>query len=302
MKITVVGVGGVGGYFGGKLARKFDVTFIARGKTLEALTTKGLTVESVDGDFHVDVKATEEYEPTDLIIIATKAPHLRQVAEEMIPAIKESTLILPLLNGVDAVTYLQSKFGKKVIGGFCRIISYKVEPGHIKNTGGMGSISLGEIEGSISERVRRLADLLISADIRVSLEEDFLVAQWTKMTLICSTSAIGALSRSTFGQIRAVPETWNLLMSSMQEVVAVAQHQGVEIDESVIPPLLDFVKTLPEDGTTSMHRDIVSGSPSELDYLIGSIVNLGKNLDIPLSRFLYYCLLPQELATRNEVV
>jgi 2-dehydropantoate 2-reductase len=306
-KIVVYGVGGVGGYFGGLLAKKgFNVTFIARGETLEIMKHKGLRVESVDGDFVIHpVQVTDnpsEVGPVSLVMVCVKAPQVNEVGQLMKPLIDEETIILPLQNGVNAPSQLIEIHGQKnVVGGLCKVLSFKEGPGHIRHLG-VSMIEFGEMKAKISPRIEELKELFTSAGITAITHEDFPVALWAKMALICALGGVTAVTRSPVGTIRSLHETREMLVKSMQETVQVAQKLGVNLSERVVDAMMGGVDTIPEVSTTSLQRDIMQGIPSELDFLVGSIAKIGEEIgiDVPINRFIYHSLLPMEMKAREK--
>ena len=306
-KIAIFGVGGVGGYFGGLLARKgLDVTFIATQKTKNAMIENGLKIESVDGDFHLEkVQVTDnttELDPVDLVLVCVKAPQVPEIINSIKPLVKEGTVIIPLQNGVDAPSQLEKEFGSKVLGGSCKVISEKVKPGHIRHSG-VKVVDLGELHGSISHRVKDIKDALDSAGIQAIAHDDFLTAQWTKMIFVSPLSAVNGVTRVDCGVLRTIPETMELLRVCMEETLKVANAKGAKLKPEILETLMNWVKTVPEHTTTSMQRDIMSGLPSELHYQVGAISRIGKELGIqtPVNDFLYYSLLPQEKIARQQM-
>ncbi len=160
MKIAIIGTGGVGGYFGGKLAKAgYDVTFLARGEHLSAIQQKGLTVKSILGDFTIDpVKVTDRIDTiglTDLVILGVKAWQVRDISKELLTIIKKDTTVLPLQNGVMAADELMENIrNENIIGGLCRIISKIEAPGVINHFGLEPSILFGELDNTVTERIR----------------------------------------------------------------------------------------------------------------------------------------------------
>ncbi len=308
-KIVVYGVGGVGGYFGGRLAEKgLDVTFIARGETLKIMKLEGLKVDSIDGDFVVKpVKVTDnphEVGIASLVIVCVKAPQVSEVAQAIIPMVDEQTIILPLQNGVDAPSILIKVHGKKnVLGGLCRLFSFKANPGHIRHVGYPPTIELGEMGEPISHRVKELKDLFTYAGINSVIHDDILDAMWIKMIFASAWMGVAAITRSPLGVIRSLPETREILVQSFTEIVNVAQKLGIKHPENLVDGMMKGIDSLPEDSTTSMQRDIMEGRPSELDFLVGAIVRIGKenNVETPVNRFIYNCLLPIELKARGDL-
>ncbi len=180
-------------------------------------------------------------------------------------------------------------------------MSSKIGPSHIKTISRGGSIDIGEVGAEISPRIRDVYELIKSAGIYITMNDDFLKAQWEKMVLISSIRSLDSVTRTTYGELLEIPKTRAMLKQSMIEVIDVANALNVNIEYDFADKMIAFVDGLPADSTSSLHRDIRDGTQSELDYLIGSVVKHGieQGVDIPLSKFLYYSLLPQELASRN---
>lgn len=308
MRFAVFGAGGVGGYFGGRLAQAGeDVTFIARGAHLEAIRKDGLTVESVAGDFRVSpAKATEDpasIGPVDAVLVCVKAWQVKEAAERMQPLVGAETIVVPLENGVEAPDELAAVLGAHpVLGGLCKILSFIVSPGVIRHAGVTPSLAFGEMDGTVSERVRRLREVFRRAK-GVTVEEpaDIRVALWQKFIFIAAMSGVGAVTRATAGAVRSVPETRRLLEAAMRETQAVGRGRGVSIPEKTADRTLEFFDTLPDGSTASMQRDVMEGRPSELEYQTGTIVRLGRAAGVPtpVNDFLYAALLPQERRARR---
>src|SRR5215213_528678 len=209
MKIAIFGTGGVGGYFGARLAQGGeDVTFIARGEHLRAMQTSGLRVDSLNGDFVVNpAKATDdvsEIGPVDLIIVGVKAWQVPVAALAMKPLVGPNTTVLPLQNGVDAVPQLTAELGSDlVIGGLCRIVSYVVAPGHIRHAGFTPSIVIGEIDNRRTDRIARIEQVFKRAGLEITIAKDIQVALWTKFLFIASFSGVGAMANAPAGVLRS---------------------------------------------------------------------------------------------------
>ena len=173
MRIAVVGAGGVGGYFGGRLAQSGeDVVFVARGLHLRTLQTTGLRVDSPAGDFHLqDVSATDDPEnigPVDYVLIAVKAWQLEDALRTAAPLIGSDTAIIPLLNGVEAPETISQAFGAEhALGGLCGIVAHLEAPGHVSHLGGATFIKFGERDNAASSRVERLREAISRCDMNV---------------------------------------------------------------------------------------------------------------------------------------
>lgn len=310
MRIAIVGVGGVGGYFGGRLAQAgHDVFFIARGDHLAAMRTHGLRVQSIAGDFWLpDVKATDqpaEVGPVDLVIVGVKGWQVREAAYAMRPLIGPETAVLPLLNGVDAPTELAEVLGAEhVLAGLCRIIAYRAAPGVIVHAGvNPPSIDFGELDNRHTPRLARIQAALEGAGIRAFIPENIHVALWQKFMLICTWSGFGATTRAPIGVWRSLPETRPLVERCLQEVVDVAAARGVMLPDNAVSAMMAFIDSMPYEGTASLQRDIMSGQPSELASQNGALVRLARaaGVPVPVNEMLYAILLPQELAARGQL-
>ncbi len=224
MRIAVFGTGGVGGYFGGRLAHAGeDVVFIARGEHLRALRADGLRVDSPDGDFTVfPAQAAEdprEVGPVDAVILGVKAWQVGQAAEAMRPLIGPATFVVPLQNGVEAPSQLAAVLGTEhVFGGFCYIVSFIVGPGRIKHGGMKPYIAFGELDNRPSERGQRLLDAFSKAGVTAEMPPDIHAAMWGKFLFIASLSGVGAVTRAPAGVMRTLPETRQMLEEAVKEI------------------------------------------------------------------------------------
>jgi 2-dehydropantoate 2-reductase len=308
MKISIFGVGGVGGYFGGRLAMSGnDVTFIARGNHLENIKRNGLRVDSINGDFVIP-KAQATNDPSsighvDLVLVAVKAWQVPDAASAIKPMIGAHTTVLPLLNGVEAVPQLAAEIGnERIVGGLCKLISSIVGPGHIKHAGVVPYVALGELDGSESARVDGIYDAFISAGVTVEKSESIQTAIWEKFLFIAAWSGVGAVTRVPVGMIRENNSTRNLLISSMQEIASVALSQGVGLLDDVVEKTMNYLDSLPYEGTASMQRDIEEGRPSELESQTGAVVRLGKQHEVatPVNSFIYSLLSLKEQIARTK--
>ena len=307
MKIAIIGTGAVGGYFGAKLAQAgFSVNFLARGKQLAAIPGNGLTIKSILGDFQVsDLQATDKISKlglSDLIIIGTKAWQIVEIREPLQEILKESSIILPLQNGVLAAEELAISIDKKqIIGGVCRIISKMEAPGVINHFGATPSIVFGALEQTEHQVMENIKSIFDQAGIESRISHSIKTDIWKKFAFIC-VGGLMAVSRSTLGEIRSLPETRGMLENLITEILTLARKIGIELGVDFIKQTLDFIDSLPADTTFSMARDIWDGRPSELDYLNGAVVQLGEKYQVetPINRFVNNVLKPLELKARSS--
>lgn len=309
MRIAIFGSGGVGGYFGGRLAQAGEpVVFIARGAHLLAMRARGLQVDSVAGDFTVSpVEATDDpfsVSPVDVVLVCVKAWQVPEAARGLLPLLRDDSFVVPMENGVEASDQLAAVVGaERVVGGLCRIVSFVAGPGHIRHTGAVARIEFGERDRRSSARVAALKSTFERCTgVSVGTPPDIEVALWEKFLFIAPFSAVAAVARMPAGVVRTVPETRRLLEAAIGEVLALARARGVALSEDSVARTLAYVDGLPEDATASMQRDILEGRPSELDAQTGTIVRLGREAGVPVptNEFLYASLLPAELEARNR--
>ncbi|RXP45851.1 2-dehydropantoate 2-reductase [Lutibacter sp. HS1-25] len=307
MKIVIYGAGGVGGYFGARLAQAGnDVTFIARGKHLEAIQKNGLQLKSIKGNYLVKpAKATSnilDVKNVDLILICTKTWQLAEVAEIIKPVLNKNTMVISLLNGCENHVILSSIIDKKhVLGGLCKVVSFVEDYGVIKHVSYEPTIVFGELDNAKTSRAIAIEKLLTNAGITNKLATDIEQEIWTKYLYITTVSALGALTRATHGEMFDSPEIKAMLLKTAEEILAISKAKGVDLPSDIIEKQFAIIESLPYNTTASLQRDIMDGKPSELEAQTGTIVRFGKQLNIPtpINSFIYDCLLPQEKRARK---
>jgi 2-dehydropantoate 2-reductase len=309
MRIAVFGTGGVGGYFGGRLAQSGeDVIFIARGKHLQAMRQDGLRVDSFNGDFRIQpVQATDDPQrvgQVDMVLVAVKAWQVPEAAVAMRPMIGEKTGVVPLENGVDAPAQLIAALGADhVLGGLCKISAFIAQSGHIRHVGIEPYVAFGELDHRLSQRVEALRQAFERAGVSVEVPKDIQAAMWEKFVFIAAISGVGAVTRAPAGVIRSLPETRQMLEEAIEEIVAVARAIKVNLPTEITANTIAFIDSLPPNVTASMQRDVIDGRPSELGSQNGAVVRMGLETGVPtpVNAFIYHGLLPQELRARGEV-
>ena len=309
MRIAVFGTGGVGGYFGGRLAQAGeDVTFIARGAQLEALRNTGLRVESIKGDFSiapVQVESRpESVGPVDIVLLGVKAWQVPDAAQAVRPMVGKETIVIPLQNGVEAVRQLSDVLGEQhAAGGLCRISSMIAAPGLIRHVSIEPSIAFNWPDGQADERLEKLRQAFLRAGVNAEIPPDIEAEIWKKFIFIASISGVGSITRAPAGVMRSVPETRLILKTAIDEVAALGRAMGVNLPGSIEQNTLQFIDSIPAVTTASMQRDIANGLPSELEYQNGSVVRLGQKcaLPTPIHSFIYASLLPLEERARGRL-
>lgn len=310
MKFAIMGSGGVGGYFGARLAAAGEeVTFIARGAHLEAMRRNGLRLTSIKGDLHLERVQTTDDPATigtvDCVIMAVKTWQLREAAEAIRPLVGDTSLVLPLENGVEAADTLAEVLGEAVVlDGLCGILAWKEAPGHIVHAGVDPFVRFSERDNRNSERTARLKAAFDRADgVSAEIPDDIRVAQWSKFLFICALSGIGAITRAPIGVTRQLPETRQLIEAILVEIEAVARAQGVAFPDDAAERAMRFIDAMPAESTSSMQRNLMAGEPSELESQNGAVVRLGRAVGVatPVNELIYAALLPQELAARDTL-
>jgi 2-dehydropantoate 2-reductase len=286
MKIAVMATGGVGGYFGARLAASGeDVTFIARGKHLDAIRAAGLKVESANGDLLIKpAQATDDpakVGPVDIVLFAVKLWDMDTAGAACKPLIGPDTAVISFLNGVDSEPRLVSILGAKhVMGGVAAISSTIAAPGVIKMIGTMAAVTFGELDGKPSARGAAFLAACQKAGIAAKLSNEIEKDIWTKFVLLASFSGMTALTRTAIGPIRDDPELHALLRAAMNEVIAVARAKGVSFAPDHVESVLAMVAKFPYEMRASMAIDLERGNRLELPWLSGAVVRLGKELGV----------------------
>lgn len=298
MKIAIMGSGGVGGYYGGRLAKAGEeVTFIARGPHLAALRGKGLRVKSHFGDFDLpSVNATDDpagVGPVELVIVATKAYGLDAAAEAMQPLMGETTTVLPLLNGVDIAERLGAILGAgRVMPGLCMLSSFIAEPGVIHQVTPFEYIKFGETSGEASERGQTIEAVMKGAEINAELSTDIALEIWNKFIVLAAMAGLTSVSRSPVGLVRSDPDLRAMLAGLIGEAEALGRAKGVNLAPDLAERLMAQIDGVPAEAKPSMLMDLEAGRPLELEVIQGTLIKMGAELGIetPVARFIYAAL------------
>ena len=300
-----MGAGGVGGYYGGLLAKSgHKVTLIARGDHLAAIQRKGLIVKSTDGDFTVRVKATDEpshIESAEFVLFSVKSYDIEQAARLLQPLILSETVILTIQNGVDSHEILAKILGKKpVLAGAAYIFSRIASPGIIEYVGGPKTVVFGELDGSVTARSKRIFKMMTEAGIPCDLSRNIMKALWEKFIWICGSAGVTALTRLPLGDSLASTEGRGLLRGIMEEVERMARALHIDVDQGIVARIIEFADGLEKELVTSLALDLIRRRRLEVEALHGKVVNLGRELGIPtpLNFAVYASLKPHDLKAR----
>jgi 2-dehydropantoate 2-reductase len=292
MKIAVMGSGGLGGYFGGLLARGgADVVFIARGVHLEAMRRDGLRIEGGPDPFHLEhVRATDdpaEIGPVDLVMVCVKLWDTEAALQQLRPLVRPETTLVSFQNGVLKDSYLRAAYDEShLIGGVAYISTTVSAPGVITRTGPLQRLLFGEFDGRPSARVEAFHSAAVAGGIDAEVSTDIRRAIWEKFVFLVGLSATTTTIRVPIGPIRENPQSRALLLDLMREVVAVGRAHGVPLPEDYAEQRLEFADGISPDMTSSMHHDLERGNRLEVRWLSGGVVELGKQgaIDTPLNR------------------
>lgn len=287
MKIAVLGSGGVGGFYGGRLANAgYDVSFVARGAHLAAMRSRGLTIENAaQGNIHVPrVKVTDDpatIGEVDLVLIAVKLWDTEAAARAVKPIVGAHTAVLSLQNGVIKDDIMRREFGAAaVMGGVAYVGTHISRPGVILQTGTLQRLVFGEYDGARSVRAEELLDALLRAGIQAELSEDIRRTLWEKYVFLVGLSGTTTTMRMPIGPIRENLQTRAFLLDLMKETVAVGRAHGVHLPEDYAEQRLAFADTVAPDMSSSMHHDLEHGNRLEVAWLSGGVVQLGQAVGV----------------------
>ncbi len=303
MKFLVLGAGGIGGYFGAKLASAGeDVTFVARGKHLEAMKSHGLNVNSAQEHIHVDPeKFTGDAAHAgkfDVILFCVKSYDTENAARQMIPALKKESIVICLQNGIDNEDIIKKNIPLgTVLGGVAYIYSTVTAPGEITRNEGPSKIVFGPLDNKLDERSRQIHQTFQKAGITADLSGTIENELWKKFIFITGASGITALTRLTLGELLANAETRKLIRSAMEETLAVGRAKHIHLENNLIDTFFETLSKFKNDTRSSLYYDLVNEKPMEVESLAGTVVRLGEQLNIqtPIQRTIYASLLPHHL-------
>lgn len=297
-RITIVGLGGVGGFYGGLLASKYqdstevEICFVARGKHLEAIKQNGLKVLSKDSEVlgHPAVATSEwkDVQNSDYIILATKGYDLAQTIQDMKAVVADKTVIIPLLNGVEAYEQLREAFGvSKVWQGCTYMVSRLKEPGVIDNPSGRQRILFG-LDGEVTEEMKEFEVILKEAGVHAEATNQISKEVWEKYILVSSSAMATAYFDSSFGGVMAEhPEEMKQLIT---EASTIGKKKGVALTEDVVEVIIERLKAIPYDSTTSMHSDFKAFKEhNELGIMGGYMVKKGIVLGVETPMYKKMC-------------
>ena len=308
MKITVMGTGGVGGYFGARLADAgHDVAFIARGNHLKALKDNGLTIYSEIGDLTINpIKVSDnpaEFGEADIILFCVKAYDTQSAANVIKPIMGANTGVIPFLNGIGHIEILKETLGENsVLGGVANISALIEKPGVIRHFSTMQILRVGELDGTLSTRVKQFREACGDAAIDCPIPENIERELWQKIVMICTLAGANCITRLPLGDCRANPQTREFMVNLATEAVAVAKALNVSLPKNQVDLTMKLLDALPGTMKASILAALERGEKLEASALNGAIERLGREtqIDTPSHRAVYAALSPHENGTPNE--
>jgi 2-dehydropantoate 2-reductase len=319
MKFLVAGAGAIGAYIGARMAKAGeDVTLFARGPHLRAMQQHGVRVLSPDGDFEVHprvIGTLDEAGPADVIILGVKAHGLTQLAPQLKPLIGPNTTVLSTQNGIPWWFFPESRLERvdpggviadsidvrSVVASLVYFATDILEPGVIRHTEG-NRISIGEPDGSRSERCRQIAEVFIKSGLRCPVTARIRHEIWVKILGNVAFNPVSALTRATLIQMVQDPDTACLVRGIMTEVEGVVTGLGMELPISIDQRIAGAGKI--GEHKTSMLQDLEAGRPMEIEAIVGAVVELGERMNVPMphTRSVYACikLLERNLAAKRS--
>lgn len=286
MRIVFFGAGGVGGYFGGRLAQAgVDVAFVARGAHLDALRRTGLRIVSPKGDAHLP-RVQASADPADLgtadvVFLTVKMYDVDTAATQLRPLLAPGTLVVTLQNGVEATDMVARRVGREhVAGGVAYVAAVITEPGLIRHTA-LDALIVGELDGAMSPRLLALRDAASAAGFTFTASEDIRVDLWSKFVRLSVFSSMTAATRSPLGVLRAQPALFALVEAAVDEAFAVGRAHGVALGPRVRDEVFAMYRSMPPQAKSSMLEDLERGRRLELPWLGGAVVRLGREVGVP---------------------
>lgn len=293
MKIAVLGCGGVGGYYGGRLARHYsedhniEVVFIARGNHLEEIRAHGLKVITPSEEFTaypgkvIDNPAALGV--VDVLLVCVKTYDIASSIQQIKSNVGNETVIIPLVNGIETYELLQKEFpAARVFQGCCYLNSFVESPGVIKFRGGMEQMQVGFPDDQLREK---MAAVLAAAGIDLYAAPDIAEKVWEKFLFASVLSGIGSLKNESFGDIAASAERMQLARTMMNELFSIAVAKGIKLPDTIVDKHLSNLSTYPKEARTSMQRDFTNGKRSELETFIGYVIRSAEELRIEVPAY-----------------
>jgi 2-dehydropantoate 2-reductase len=300
MRIAVMATGGVGGYFGARLAQAgHDVAFIARGRHFAAIRERGLVVRSAAGDVHLakawvsdDPKSLGEF---DIVLFAVKLWDTETAATASLPLVAGGGMVIPFQNGVESIERIAAVIGAAhVLGGAAYIAATIGEPGVIVHTGQLARLRFGAVLPAQEQAAHRFLQVCVEAGVDAGIAADIRRLVWEKFVFICALSGMTCATRQPLGIIRSDPDLRPVFEAAMREVWTVGRARGIALAEQLVAQQMDFADGLPAEMKSSMLNDLVVGNRLEAPWLSGAVARMARDaaLAAPVNATLYAAVKP----------
>ena len=290
MRYLIVGAGGIGGYFGARLAADGnDVTFQVRGRQAAAMAERGLTLLSPLGDVTIEkpqlLSALDFPGHFDAVLLCTKLWDLEAAAETIKPLLAHDSFVATLQNGVEGEDIVAAVVGRRhVVGGVAEISAHIEEPGVIRHHGELARLAFGELDGTRSWRLEALEAALSAAGVNVRLSNDIAIAIWQKFVLLSSFAGVTAYRRQSVGEVFSDPVSKALYADLVREAEAVARAKGVALPADAAEKAIAVLDRFPPGVKSSMLVDLEQGNRLELPWLSGAVARLGAEFGVATPR------------------
>jgi 2-dehydropantoate 2-reductase len=290
MRILVVGAGAIGGYFGGRMLQSgADVTFLVRPRRAAELADAGLVIKSPLGDVTLKnpptVQADSLSRTFDVVLLSCKAFDLDDAIKSFAPAVGQDTAIIPLLNGMRHLDSLDAKFGReRVLGGLCAIAVTLNEQREVVQLQPMQSLTFGERDGAMSDRLRAIAAVMEKADFGARTSDNIILEMWEKWVFLASLAAATCLMRASVGHILASPGGKDFVLGMLDECSATASAEGHAPRAPYLERIRGMLTAEGSQMTASMFRDIKAGAPVEADHVIGDLIARADAAKVPVPK------------------
>jgi len=287
MRIAVMGAGGVGGYFGARLARAgHAVTFIARGRHLAAMRERGLAVNSANGDLRLATPAVTDTPatvgPVDVVLFAVKLWDTESAAEAIRPLVAAGGVVIPFQNGVGSIERIGAVLGAQhVMGGVAQIAATIAEPGVIAHTGTMARLRFGPVLPAQRPAAETLLAACKGAGIDAELVPDIRLALWEKFVFLAAFSGLTSVARQPIGVLRGDPDLRTALEAAMREAWMVGRAKHVALSDDFVAQQMRFADGLPAEMKSSMLNDLNAGGRLEAPWLSGAVARMAAELGVP---------------------
>ena len=299
MRIVVMGAGGVGGYFGARLAQAgHEVSFVARGRHLEAIKAKGLALRSPLGDAVLKVRAAEnpaELGTADVILFAVKLWDTESAAERLRPLTEAGAAVIPFQNGVESIERIGKVLGAEHVMGGAAYISARIsEPGVVAQTGAFARLRFGPVLPAQKKAAEEFQTACRQAKFDVELSDDIVKVLWEKFVLLVAISAATTVTRQAIGVVRDDPDMRWLLETCMRETWTLGRSRGVRLADELVARTMKLVDGLPHEMKASMAADLEAGGRLEAPWLSGAVARMSREagLEAPVNRAVYAALQP----------